>query len=154
LALAVVAAIVAAAALAGCGAGGGGRAPTLSSLPLVSGARILTEVRRCDPGANAFCALELVVVGTRYKTSTEMVLSEHHKLHQLGWTGTGPDTGAEHADESPGHKLRLTYSTAYGDLQGIDLGTIQRPWPITFSLSRTLFDQAPAMSMLLELGNS
>jgi hypothetical protein len=151
-ALAVLAGL--AATVAGCGSGGSGHAPTLSSLPLIPGARIVRQVRQCDPGANAFCALELVVVDRRFKTSSDMVLSEHHQLHKLGWTGTGPDTGAEHADESPGHKLRLTYSSAYGDLQGIDLGLIRRPWPIVISLSRSMFDQDPAMSMLLEVGDS
>ena len=44
----------------------------------------------------------------------------------LGWTGANADTGQQRAADSPGHKLRLTYAPAAGDLQGIDLGWIKR----------------------------
>ena len=48
----------------------------------------------------------------------------------------------------------MTYATAAGDLRGVDLGSIQRPREITLALSRTMFDQAPAMSIMLEVGAS
>lgn len=144
--------IAACAALAGCGSGGGSHQPDLSQLPLVDGASVVTQVRACDHGANAFCAIEIVVTDHRYKTSTDLVEDEHAQLHKHGWTGGQGDTNQQKAADSPGHKLRVTYATASGDLRGIDLGSIQRPRKITLALSRVMFDQAPAMSIMLEVG--
>lgn len=143
-----------AAALAGCGQSAKSRTPDVSQLPLVQGATVVTQVRECDKGANAFCAIELVVADRRYKTSDDLLLSEHHQLLSHGWSGAGGDTGNERAADSPGHKLRLTYATATGDLQGVELGQIKRPGKIWIALSHTLLDQVPALSMMLEVGNS
>ena len=143
-----------AAALAGCGQSAKSRTPDVSQLPLVQGATVVTQVRECDKGADAFCAIELVVADRRYKTSDDLLLSEHHQLLSHGWSGAGGDTGNERAADSPGHKLRLTYATATGDLQGVELGQIKRPGKIWIALSHTLFDQVPALSMMLEVGNS
>lgn len=142
------------AALSGCGRGGEHRSPDLAGLPLVNGAKVVTRVQRCDRGANAYCAIQLVVVGSRYRTSTDLVRSERAHLGKLGWTTVNGDTGDERAAESPGHKLRLTYSTAYGDLRGIDLGWIKRPRRIALALSHALFYRASAMSLMLEAGPS
>lgn len=128
--------------------------PQASQLPLVSGSKIVAQVKQCDKGANAYCALELVVVGSSYKNSQDFLGIERERLVTLGWTREGADTGNEHAVDSPGHKLRLTYATALGDLTGIDLGWIKRPRPITLALSRTLFQRAPALSMMLEFSTS
>ena len=62
------------------------------------------------------------------------------------------DTGLQSAANSPGHKLRLTYATANGDLREVVLGIINRPWPITYALSSSMFERAAAMSMRLERG--
>jgi hypothetical protein len=75
-------------------------------------------------------------------------------LRKAGWSLADGDTSTETAANSPGHKLRLTYSTAADDLQQIDLGAITRPTPITHALSSAIFDQTPAMSMMLEVGAS
>jgi hypothetical protein len=75
-------------------------------------------------------------------------------LRNSGWTLAGGDTGTETAANSPGHKLRLTYSSAADDLQQIDLGVINRAWPITSALSSSMFDRAAAMSMMLEVGST
>ena len=40
------------------------------------------------------------------------------------------------------------------DLRSIDLGTINRPWPITYALANSMFNRAAAMSMRLEVGAS
>jgi hypothetical protein len=93
-----------------------------------------------------------VVVDRRYGSSDALVSSEHRKVHSQGWAGVGGDTGDERAAESPGHKLRVTYATAYGELKGIDLKWIQRPRTITMALSRAMFDRDPAMALLLETG--
>jgi hypothetical protein len=140
--------------LAGCGQSGASHTPDLARLPLVRGARIVSQVRRCDPGANAFCGWELVVVNPRYRSSDALLRGEHRRLLKLGWTGANADTGEEHAADSPGRKLRLTYATAYGDLKGIDLGWIRRSRTVTLSLSRAMFEHASALSMLLEQGAS
>lgn len=141
-----------AAALAGCGQSATTHSPTLSQLPLVRGASIATRVRQCDAGANAFCAIELVVVDDRAASSAALVAGERQQLHRLGWSVTSPDNGQEHAAESPGHRLRITYATAMGDLEGIDLAWIKRPRPIALTLAHTMFDGTPAMSVLLEAG--
>jgi hypothetical protein len=121
---------------------------------MVAGASVVAEVKQCDRGANSFCALELVVVDTRYKTSRDLVRSEHRLLKRSGWSSANADTGEQRAADSPGHKLRVTYATAYGDLKGIDLGWIQRPRKITLALSHALFDRSAAMSIMLEIGNA
>jgi len=138
------------AALAGCG--GGQRAPRLSQLPLVSGARVVAQEMRCDRGANAFCSLELVVVNPSYRSPDRLLKAEHDRLKAAGWTGTNGDIGDESAAESPGHRLRVTYATADGDLKGIDLGWVKRSRKITLALSQALFGRSAALSLLLERG--
>jgi hypothetical protein len=152
--VALVALTALAGAVAGCGSSGGSHRPNLAQLPLVDGASVVAQVHSCDRGKNAYCAIELVVVDHRYKSSTDLVDDEHEKLRAHGWTGGQGDFIQQKAADSPGHKLRVTYATASGDLRGVDLGTIQRPRKITLALSRVLFDQAPAMSIMLEVGAS
>ena len=142
-------------AVSGCGGGSSkSHQPTLTQLPLVDGANVVAQVRQCDKGANAYCAIEMVITDPRYKTSTDLVDQEHKKLRSHGWTGGTGDTANQKAADSPGHKLRVTYATASGDLRGVDLGSIQRSRKITLALSRALFDQSPAMSVMLEVGAS
>jgi hypothetical protein len=141
-------------ALGGCAQSGGGRTPDSARLPLAGGAKIVTQVRQCDRGANAFCALELVIVDPRAKTSNDLLASERRQLRKRGWTLVSGDTGEQNAAESPGHELRVTYATAYSDLKAVDLGWIQRSRRITLALSRSLFGRASAISMMLEVGSS
>jgi hypothetical protein len=152
--LRLLAPLVAATALAGCGQSAARHAPALSKLPVVGGARIVSHVRQCDPGANAFCALEFVLVDPRYPTSAALLAAEEQSLRQRGWTSADGDFGQESAADSPGHKLRLTYGTAASELEGIDLGWIQRSHAIAHALSGTMFDRSPAISLMLETGSS
>jgi hypothetical protein len=152
--LSLLAPLIAAAALAGCGQAGARHAPALSKLPLVGGARVVSQARQCDPGVNAFCALEFVLVDPDYPTSTALLAAEEQSLRQRGWTTANGDFGQESAADSPGHKLRLTYGTAASELEGIDLGWIQRSHTIANSLSGTMFDRSPAISLMLETGSS
>jgi hypothetical protein len=145
--------LAAVAAVAGCGASGQ-QAPAASQLPLLRGARIVAQSHQCDKGANAYCATELVVVDEDYKNSNDLVNAEHDLIHQAGWNGVTADTGNENAAESPGNKYRVTYSTASGDLTGIDLGWIHRSKKIAYALSRSLFAHQTAMSMLLQAGEA
>jgi hypothetical protein len=147
-----MAALAVAAALVGCGQDSASRTPSASVLPLVPGAKIVVQAQNCDKGANAFCALQLVVVDSRLKNSNDLLSGEHRFLHARGWLGVGGDTGQQRAAESPGRKWRVTYATAFGDLQGIELGGIKRSRKITLALSRALFDRAAAISILLEAG--
>jgi hypothetical protein len=142
------------AGVAGCGSSGARHRPGRQQLPLVHGANVVAKEHSCDRGKDAYCAIELVVVDRRYKTSTDLVEDEHAQLLSHGWTGGQGDFSQQKAADSPGHKLRVTYATASGDLRGVDLGTIQRPRGITLALSRVMFDQAPAMSIMLEVGAS
>jgi hypothetical protein len=139
-------------ALAGCGQQASTASPTLSQLPLASGASIVAQVHECDKGAKAFCAIELVVVGRGYNSSVDLVKAQRRRLKQSGWSGVAPDDGQQRAAQSPGQKLRITYATAAADLLGIDLEWIKRPRPITFALAHAMFDGSPAMSILLEAG--
>jgi hypothetical protein len=139
--------------VAGCGSSGA-HVPEVAKLPLVPGTRIVAQARQCDRGANPYCAVEIVLVGRSYKTSQDLLAVERERLVSLGWTREGADTGNEHAADSPGHKLRVTYATALGDLTGIDLGWIKRPRRITLALSRAVFQRTAALSMMLELSTS
>lgn len=145
------AAVTVAAVLAGCGQSSGGT-PDVGKLPLVPGSQVSLKVQRCDKGANAFCAWELVVTSATAASSDVLVNAEHALLLSKGWSGANADTGEQHAAESPGHKLRVTYASALGDLKGIDLGWIKRSRKVTLALSRALFAHTAAMSMLLEVG--
>jgi hypothetical protein len=111
-------------------------------------------VHQCDKGAAGFCAYELVVVAPGYSSSMALLESERRHLLKMGWSGAAPDTGQQRAAESPGHKLRLTYATAYGDLLGWDFGWIKRPWPIVRALDRAMWNRASALSLMLETGSS
>ena len=140
--------------LGGCGASQAQRTPTASDIPLVPGAEIAVQAHACDRGSRVFCAIDLVVVNRRYASSDVLALDESHVLRKHGWSLANGDTSLQTAANSPGHKLRLTFATATGDLREIDLGTINRPWPITYGLSNTMFDRTAAMSMRLEIGAS
>ena len=120
----------------------------------MEGATVVSEQRQCDRGANAYCAVEAVVVDRRFGSSGALLTAERHRLHAVGWSSTAGDNGKERAAESPGHKLRVTYATAEGDLLGSDEGWIKRPRPIVLSLSRVMFDGTPAMSVMLEAGSA
>jgi hypothetical protein len=139
--------------LAGCGSSAP-RVPDVSRLPLVDGTSIVARARQCDRGASAYCAIELVVVDPRFANSEELRKAERDRLVASGWSRASGDTGNEHAADSPGHRLRVTYATAQADLQGIDLGWIQRSRSVTLALSRALFARTAALSMMLELGSS
>ncbi|HWE34909.1 MAG TPA: hypothetical protein VG410_15560 [Solirubrobacteraceae bacterium] len=144
-------AVLAAGALAGCG--GGDRMPTVGRLPLAPGSRVVSQVRECNSGSNAYCAVELVVVNKRSTNSLALIAQERQALSQRGWTSTHATNGDEHAALSPGDKLRVTYATAYGDLKDIELGWISRAKPISLALSHALFARAAAMSVILEIGS-
>ena len=149
-----MAALTLAFAVGGCGGAGKKNVPDLRQLPLVPGAQVVARVQECDSGANSFCAIEFVIVDRHYHTSTDLLEAEHKLIRSRGWLGADADTGDQKAADSPGHKLRVTYATAYGDLKGIDLEWIKRPRPITLALSRALFERASALSMMLELGST
>jgi hypothetical protein len=138
--------------LAGCGGQGATRSPQASALPLVAGSQVVTQVKQCDSGANAYCAVEMVVTAPRLSTSAELVRLERKALYAHGWTWAHADTGDEQAADSPGEKIHLSYSTAYGDLKGIDLGWIHRSGAIELALSRAMFGRVPTMSLMMELG--
>jgi hypothetical protein len=143
------------AGVSGCGAGvPATRTPSVGSVPLVSGSRVVEQVRSCDQGSNAFCAIDLVVRNGDYLSSDILLRDEGRLLRKDGWSLANGDTGAQTGANSPGHKLRLTLSTAAGDLQEIDLGLINRPWPIVYALSSSMFDRSAAMSMRVEVGAS
>jgi hypothetical protein len=151
---ALLCAFALAALLGGCGASTPQRTPTVSDIPLLPGARITTQARQCDQGPRAFCSIELVVLDRSYTSSDILAHDESRHLRQAGWSLADGDTGTESSANSPGHKLRLTYSTAQDDLEQVDLGTILRQRPITLALSNAMFDRAAAMSMMLEVGAS
>jgi hypothetical protein len=139
---------------AGCGSSASNRTPDLAGVPLTGGAQVLTSVRRCDRGANPYCAVQLVIVDRHYRTSAVLLKAERDHLGALGWTATNADTGDEHAADSPGHTLRLTYAIAALELKDVDLGWIQRAGVIARTLSRAMFNRESALSLMLETGSS
>jgi hypothetical protein len=152
VAIKLASAVVVAAVLAGCGQTRPGAVPSIAHVPLVRGVKVLAMTRLCDHGANAFCAVQLVVADSRYDSSGALMLGERKELKKRGWSIYDGDIG--NAAESPGHKLRLTYGTAAVDLRGVDLALIKRSRKITLALSRSMFDRAPAISLMLETGSA
>ena len=116
--------------------------------------QVTEHVRRCDPGANAYCAVQLVVVSNRARSSSALLDAERRHLKSLGWTLTEADTADETAADSPGHKLRLTYAMAALDLKDVDLGWIKRSPQIARALSRAMFDRASSISLMLQSGSA
>ncbi|MHB8691108.1 MAG: hypothetical protein ACYDHH_07655 [Solirubrobacteraceae bacterium] len=141
------------AALAGCGSSGH-RIPSLKALPLVGGSNVVAQARMCNPGANAYCQVELVVTNGRFASSEEFLNVERAVLHKLGWTGQYAPNGNEHSDDSPGHALRVIFATAYGDLVGIDFGWIKRSHSIALALAHANLARQATLSMVLQLGAS
>lgn len=139
--------------LSGCGHSAP-RTPGLAGVPMVSGARIIVQLRSCDPGANPDCAYQLVVTNPHYRSSQQFLDAERHRLRRLGWTGAYAPNGDEHTANSPNGRLHLTFATADGDLKGIDLGWIKRRRPVALALSRAIFNHSPTLSMLVQLGSS
>lgn len=144
--------LVLATVLACCGGQGATRSPQASALPLVTGSHVVTQVGQCDSGANAYCAVEMVVTAPGLSTSGELVRLERQTLYAHGWTWAHADTGDELAADSPGQKIHLSYSTAYGDLKGLAFGWIHRSGVIELALSRAMFARVPTMSLMMELG--
>jgi hypothetical protein len=140
--------------LAGLGLAGCGESsqPVNSQVPLIGGARVVQQIKRCDQGSSPFCALDMVVADPGAKNSGELLTHERQHLKQLGWSLQEGEIGQERSAVSPGHKLRIVYATAAGDLLAYDLGWIQRPPPIAAALSKTLFDGVPAISLMVEAG--
>jgi hypothetical protein len=146
--------IALAALAAGCGTSNSSRNPNPAGVPITTGARVVTRVHRCDRGVNPYCAVQMVVVGDRYSSSTALLDAERQHLLASGWTLADAQTGDEGGADSPGHKLRLTIATAALDLKDLDLGWIQRAPVIGRSLSRTMFARQSALSLMLETGDS
>lgn len=146
-----IAAIAAIAGIAACGSDSR-HVPTLSDLPLVPGTQVVGQSIKCDKGVGAFCGLQLVVVGPRFRNSNQLLKREHLHLKALGWTGANAEMTGEWAADSPGHKLHITFATADTDLQGTELGWIKRTRAIQLTLSRQLFARMPSLSMVLEEG--
>lgn len=123
-----------------------------SDVPLVSGAQVVQQVRRCDEGSNAFCSLDMVVADSQYQSSAVFLREERRHLKQLGWSLQAGEIGQERSAVSPGNKFRIVYASAAGDLLALDLGWIKRPPPIESALARTMFDRVPAISLMVEAG--
>jgi hypothetical protein len=144
----------AALALAGCGQSSSASTPQLSNIPLARGAKVVAQNRRCDRGANPYCAVQLVVTGPRYGSSGALLVAERRRLKALGWGITFAETGDERGAESPGQKLRLIYAAAAYDLKDVDLGWVRRARPIARAMAQTMFDRVPALSLMEEPGSS
>jgi hypothetical protein len=139
-------------ALAGCASGQ--QVPSLAGLPLAPGSHVVVHAKMCNPGANAYCADELVVSNNQFRTSSDFLDTERAILHKLRWSGQYAPNGNEHSDDSPGHELRVIFATAQGDLIGIDFGWIKRSRKVALALSHAILTRQPTLSMLLMAGAS
>lgn len=149
----LLAPIAVAVAVSGCG-GGGPRHPALSSVPLVAGARVVARADACDQGANAYCALDVVLVNGKYASAQNLVADERRWLKRNGWLRVPAQTGDEIAADSPGARLRVTYTTATLELKDVDLGWIKRPRVIALALSHAIYQGSAAMAMMVVAGPS
>jgi hypothetical protein len=147
-------AAVGALTLVGCGQAGGHPPLTLAGAPLVPGARVVAQARSCNRGANAYCSLQLVVVGSGFHSSVDLLTAEERRLRALGWTSTQGDTPKERSADSPGHRLRLSLARAADDLSSWDQAQVSRRRPIARALARTMFERVPALSLMLVTGPS
>jgi hypothetical protein len=145
-----VAGLALAAAVAGCG-GSGPHTPNLKKVPMVSGSRTVFQTMACDPGANAYCGIDLVVYNRAYRNSQEFLTAERNELHAHGWTDANGDVGPETAADSPGHKIHLTYASANGELDAIDYGWVKRPRSMTLALSNSIFVNTAALALEVEI---
>lgn len=148
----LAAAFAGALAVSACGAGD--RTPSLKQLPLVPGARVLLTRHVCDKGANAYCALELVLTDSRFSSSQDMQRAERLLLKRHGWAQVNAPVGQELAADSPRGRLRVTYAAANLELQAADLGWVRRPRSIVLTLSRALFSHTTAMAVVLQVGTT
>jgi hypothetical protein len=151
LIITTLAALVFGLGLSGCGQSARSRGPSVARVPLVPRTHVLSHVTRCDPGANSYCAVQLVVVG-RYGSSDALLMSERKYLQSLGWGLVLAETGDEHAAESPGHRFHLVFATAALDLKDWDMGWIKRSRAIARVLSQTMINRQAALSMMIESG--
>lgn len=138
-------------AAAGCGAGGSIGAP---QLPLVQGASVVAQSRRCDKGQHVFCGLYEVVVDGRYQGSQALMSAERRHLKAHGWSVGKGDIGQEQTAVSPDHKYRVTYATDAGELRAIDLGWVQRPSDVSVALGRAMFGGTAALEVTVAAGPS
>lgn len=136
-------------ALAGCGDGDQLSNP---QVPLVRGAQVFQQIRRCDEGSHVFCALDMVVIDPLYRSSGDFLVAERKHLRKLGWTLQDGEILQERSAVSPGQKVRIVYATAAGDLLALDQGWIQRPAPFGGTLSKILFDGLSAISLTVQAG--
>jgi hypothetical protein len=141
-------------AATGCGQSSAHRPLRFGGVPLVHGARVVSQARSCDHGAHAYCSLQLVVVGSGFHSATDLLKAEEGRLRTLGWTSTQGDTPKERSADSPGHRLRLSLALAQDDLLSWDQTQAHRRPPIARALARTMFERAPALSLMLETGSS
>lgn len=146
--------IVGALIVVGCGQSRRHPRLVIDGAPLVHGARVVAQARSCDRGAHAYCSLQLVVVGSAFRDSTELLTAEEGRLKALGWTSTVGDTPKERSADSPGHRLRLSLAIAPDDLLSWDQGQVKRRPPIAHALARAMFERAPALSLMLQTGSS
>lgn len=152
---ALLAAIFSALAVAACAQSATHRRPLrIGGVPLVDGARVVAQARSCDRGVDAYCSLQLVVVGSGFRTGTDLLNAEEGRLRTLGWTSTQGDTPKERSADSPGHRLRLSLALAQDDLLSWDQTQARRRRPIARALAQTMFERVPALSLMLQTGSS
>ena len=128
--------------------------PDLSQLPLVPGARFQVQERVCDSGSNAYCAWELVVAD-RALPGLERAVRGRASRSCSAATGAAPTATSprQHAADSPGHRLRVTYANPVDELTGIAIFGVRRSQAggagaVQGRVHRT----PPVISMLLEVG--
>ncbi len=138
--------------VAGCGSGTASSPLRREDIPLVPGVHLVEQARQCDRGANAFCALELVVADPGFRSSGDLVTREGQVLHRFGWTKVPGDSGTESGANSPSQKLHLSYGTALADLIGSGAGWFKRSHAIALALSRELVAKVPAVALTLQTG--
>jgi hypothetical protein len=140
--------------VSGCGQGSTPAVASLQKVPLAPGSTIVWRARICDTGSHAYCSLQFVVVGRRYRSSAALRDAQRATLRHAGWTEARGDTDAERSATSPGGKLRMTVAPAFNDLVSAEQGTIDRAPGVMRALSRQLFARTPALSATVESGSS
>jgi hypothetical protein len=137
--------------ITGCGTGGP-QTPDLSKLPLVAGSSFQVKERVCDSGSNPYCAWQLVLADHQYRDSNALFEAEHRLLIRRHWSGADGDIATQHAADSPGHQLHVTYANPVDELTGIAIFGVRRSQTVSLALSKAIFTHTPVISMMLEVG--
>ncbi len=130
-----------------------------AAVPVPAGTRLALDVRRCDPGAHAYCAREAVLVAARRSDATSastaataLMSAETALLARRHWSASKGEGTAELMAQSPDARLSVTYATAALELKAIALDDITRAPAVVRALHHAQAGHLPALALTVQAG--